>query len=105
MLVYTIILWLFFQKRNANILKMFEISKQRYEKEIETINNTHRNEIQEREKVVKIYKDTLKKLQEDYNIELSRLDKKQEEEVLILVEKHQDSPQDLVEEMKKLFGV
>jgi len=105
LLIYSVVLWMFFRKRHNNVLQMFEISKERYQKEIDTINAAHRDEIQKREKIVKIYKDTLKKLQEEYNIELEKLNKEQEKEVLNLVERHRDSPKDLAEEMKRLFGV
>tara|TARA_R110000824_G_scaffold5670_9_gene26098 strand:+ start:31973 stop:32365 length:393 start_codon:yes stop_codon:yes gene_type:complete len=105
LLVYTVVLWLIFRKRNDKLLQMFEISKESYQKEIEAINAAHADEVQKKNKLVQNYHDTLKNLQKEYNLKLDELSREEEEELLDLIKKHENSPEDLAEEMKRLFGI
>ena len=105
LLVYTLVLWLFFRKKNERILELFEISKESYQKEIDAINAAHMAEIEKKEKIVQSYTEALKKIELEYNIELEKLGKEEKKEISELVTKFHDSPDELAEEMKRLFGV
>jgi hypothetical protein len=102
---YTLVMWIVFRKENANVLRMFEISKENYQKEIETINSAHRLEMEKKTKAIKNYQDALNLLEERYKIDIEKLDKKEKEELLIVIEEHKESPEGLAEEMRKLFGI
>tara|TARA_R100000329_G_C7502778_1_gene176994 strand:- start:15 stop:398 length:384 start_codon:yes stop_codon:yes gene_type:complete len=104
-LVYTLVLWFVFRKKNDKIIEMFEISKENYKKEIDIINSAHSSEMAQKEEIIKDYQDALKKLQEEHNIKIENLSKEEEEEVQELIQKHKENPDVLVEEMKSLFGV
>jgi hypothetical protein len=105
LLIYTIVLWAVFRKKNERILELFEISKESYQKEIDVINAAHLAEIEKKQKIVESYTEALKKLELEYNIELEKLGKEEKKEVSKLVAKFHDSPDELAEEMKRLFGV
>ena len=104
-LVYTLVLWFVFRKKNDKIIEMFEISKENYKKEIDIINSAHSSEMAQKEEIIKDYQDALKKLQEEHSIKIENLSKEEEEEVQELIQKHKENPDVLVEEMKSLFGV
>ena len=104
-LVYTLILWFVFRKKNDKIIQMFEISKENYKKEIDIINSAHSSEMAQKEEIIKDYQDALKKLQEEHSIKIENLSKEEEEEVQELIQKHKENPDVLAEEMKSLFGV
>ena len=104
-LVYTLVLWFVFRKKNDKIIEMFEISKENYKKEIDIINSAHSSEMAQKEEIIKDYQDALKKLQEEHNIKIENLSKEEEEEVQELIQKHKENPDVLAEEMKSLFGV
>ena len=104
-LVYTLVLWFVFRKKNDKIIQMFEISKENYKKEIDIINSAHSSEMAQKEEIIKDYQDALKKLQEEHNIKIENLSKEEEEEVQELIQKHKENPDVLAEEMKSLFGV
>ena len=104
-LVYTLILWFVFRKKNDKIIQMFEISKENYKKEIDIINSAHSYEMAQKEEIIKYYKDALKKLQEEHSIKIENLSKEEEKEVQELIQKHKENPDVLAEEMKSLFGV
>ena len=48
-LVYTLVLWFVFRKKNDKIIQMFEISKENYKKEIDIINSAHSSEMAQKE--------------------------------------------------------
>jgi len=104
-LVYTLVLWFVFRKKNDKIIQMFEISKENYKKEIDIINSAHSSEMAQKEEIIKDYQDALKKLQEEHSIKIENLSKEEEEEVQELIQKHKENPDVLAEEMKSLFGV
>ena len=104
-LVYTLVLWFVFRKKNDKIIEMFEISKENYKKEIDIINSAHSSEMAQKEEIIKDYQDALKKLQEEHSIKIENLSKEEEEEVQELIQKHKENPDVLAEEMKSLFGV
>ena len=104
-LVYTLVLWFVFRKKNDKIIQMFEISKENYKKEIDIINSAHSSEMAQKEEIIKDYQDALKKLQEEHSIKIENLSKEEEEEVQELIQTHKENPDVLAEEMKSLFGV
>tara|TARA_R100000152_G_C6781599_1_gene216458 strand:+ start:5552 stop:5929 length:378 start_codon:yes stop_codon:yes gene_type:complete len=104
-LVYTIVLWLVFRKSNANALKVLDIAKESYRKELETVKLAHEKELAKREEIVMIYQETLKNLEKEHNIKVSELSKKKRREIENLVKNHNENPDAIAEEMKKLFGV
>ena len=98
-------MWFVFRNKNDKLLKMFDVAKESYQKEIEAINLAHAEELRKKNKLVENYQETLKNLQKEYNIKLEELSKQEEQELLELIKKHEDSPEGLAEEMKKLFGI
>lgn len=104
-LIYTLVLWFVFRKKNDKIIEMFEISKENYKKEIDIINSAHSSEMAQKEEIIKDYQDALKKLQEEHSIKIENLSKEEEKEVQELIQKHKENPDVLAEEMKSLFGV
>jgi len=104
-LIYTIVLWIIFRRSNANVLKVLDITKESYQKEIEVIKTAHEKELQQREEIVLVYQETLKNLEKEHTIKVDELSKKKKKEIQNLVSEHKDDPSVLAEEMKKLFEV
>jgi len=104
-LAYTIVLWLVFRRSNDNALKVLSVAKESYKKEIEAMKSAHQKELAKREKIVLVYQETLKNLEEEHNIKISALTKKKRKEIEKLIDVHEENPDAIADEMKKLFGV
>tara|TARA_R110002074_G_scaffold206543_3_gene374979 strand:- start:1882 stop:2253 length:372 start_codon:yes stop_codon:yes gene_type:complete len=104
-LIYTLVLWLVFRNSNTNALKVLDIAKESYQKEIKAIKLSHEKESREREEIVVIYQNTLKKLEKEHNVEVGQLTKRKQKEIKKLVNDHKDNPSALADEMKRLFEV
>ena len=105
LLFYTLIMWLVFRRRNDNLVKLFDVTKESYEKQIQALNEAHQLEIQKREKLLSSYQEALKTIEKEYNIKLKDLDRKKRVEVENLSKDFEKDPSVLVDEMKELFGV
>jgi len=80
-LIYTIVLWIIFRRSNANVLKVLDITKESYQKEIEVIKTAHEKELQQREEIVLVYQETLKNLEKEHTIKVDELSKKKKKEI------------------------
>jgi hypothetical protein len=105
LLIYTIILWLFFRKSNNKLLEVLSITKDSYKKEVHAINTAHKKELKKREEIVLLYQETLKNIENEYNIKIKELSSKRQKEIKKIVEENREDPSVLAKEMKKLFGV
>ena len=105
LLVYTIVLWIFFRKKANNLVKLFDITKESYEKQIEALNKAHEEEIKKRNQLISTYQETLKSIEEEHNVKLNDLDSKKRKEIDKLSKNFEKDPEDLAKEMRKLFGV
>ncbi len=67
--------------------------------------SAHEKEIQKREEIVLLYQETLKNIENEFNIKTKELSSKKQKEIKKIVEENREDPSVLAEEMKKLFGV
>ncbi len=105
LLIYTIVLWVFFRRSTNNLLEVLSVTKESYEKEIQVLKSTHEKELQKREEIVLLYQETLKNIENEFNIETKELSSKKQKEIKKIVEENREDPTALAEEMKRLFGV
>tara|TARA_B100000131_G_C17843523_1_gene502801 strand:- start:86 stop:487 length:402 start_codon:yes stop_codon:yes gene_type:complete len=91
--------------RTKRIIKMFEISKESYEKQIKEINETHQKELKKQEELYNTYLDTMKRLQKEHNVDLENLEKEKMVKLDKMVKKYKGSPEDLAKELSEMFGV
>ena len=93
-------------RRNVDgILKMFEIAKTNYQKEIDVLNRTHEEELRKREELITKYEEALKKIEEEYKLKLGQLTTAEKAEVKKIVEEHKDDPEGLTKKLSDTFGI
>ena len=105
LLIVGIVSWCAGRRNVAGILKMFEIAKTNYQKEIEILNRTHEEEIRKREELLVKYEDALKKIEEEYKLKLSQLTTAEKAEIKKIVEEHKDDPDGLTRRLSDTFGI
>ena len=100
-----IIAWCFGRRDSEAILKMFETSKQSYQKEIEVLKKAQAEEIRKRDELVEKYNQTLKKIEEEYKIKLEELTSAEKREIKKIVEEHKEDPDGLAKKIGDAFGI
>ena len=87
--------------------KYFDIlmkTRENYKKEIEIIN---KNNIEEKEKILDAHKrhiDNLAKIENDFNIKMDKLPKKEKKEVEAIVKKFDNNPDEMAKEIANILG-
>lgn len=105
MVVVGIVAFCFGRRDTEGILKMFETSKESYQKEIEVLKESHEAEINKRNELVEKHNETLKKIEEEYKIKLDELTSAERREIKKIVDKHKDDPDGLAERVGDVFGI
>ena len=99
-----IILMLIFQKR-GDLSKILDRINDDYKKEIDVIENQHATEIEKRENAQKLYLETIKRLEAEYENASETLDSNKKKKIKELVEKYQDDPDGLADKIAELTGI
>ena len=103
-IIYTLVLWFLF-KNKAGALKVLEIRSKSYENQIKTIEETHRKEIEARDRILKNYNGILNQLEKDYKEKNMKLDTKKKQEVKKIVKEFNDRPDDLAKILAERYGI
>tara|TARA_R110000824_G_scaffold14605_5_gene62114 strand:+ start:3860 stop:4246 length:387 start_codon:yes stop_codon:yes gene_type:complete len=91
--------------RNKKLIKMLEINKESYEKQIEAIESAHAAEIQKRDELYDTYVSTMEKLKKEHNVSLEDLSEEKKKKMETMVKKYEGSPEELAKELSEMFGV
>ena len=91
--------------RVNKVLRMFEASKDSYEKQIKVINESHEQELRKQEELYNTYLSTMKKLERDHNINLDALEEEKKKKLDEMVKKYKGTPKELEQELGAMFGL
>tara|TARA_R110000824_G_scaffold8737_3_gene39588 strand:- start:53300 stop:53704 length:405 start_codon:yes stop_codon:yes gene_type:complete len=103
-LIYTLILWLFFRRKDK-ALEVLQIRSDSYRKQIDAINEIHGKEVEKKNKILEKYGTILKELEEKYEKDNLELDSKKKEEVKKLVEEYNEKPAELAKLLAEKYGL
>ena len=105
LLVLLIVTYFSGRARVDKVLKMFEASKESYEKQIDVINKSHEQELKKQEELYNAYVNTMKKLEKNHKENLNSLDEEKKKKLDEMVKKYKGSPEELANELSEMFGV
>jgi len=103
-LIYTLVLWLFFRKKDA-AYEVLETRNTSYKKQIDAINEIHEEEILKRNRILENYNSVLKDLEDQYERDNLELDKKKRREIKNLVEEYDEKPDELAKLLAEKYGL
>ena len=98
-------MWIFLRKPSLRFIEILSVSKDKYEKHIEIINETHEEEIRRRDASLEKYKTIIASLEKEYEEKKMKLDNKKREEVKKIIKKHENDIDALAKEISEKFGV
>ena len=103
--IVAVVAWCLGMRGNNGVIKMFEASKESYQKEIDALKRAHEQEIAKRNELIENHNQALKKIEEDYKIKLNELSSAEKREIKKIVKEHQDDPEGLAERVGDVFGI
>ena len=87
------------------VLDAFGGLRESYKKEIETLNDIHKKEAEEKKKVLEVYNENLKVLEEEYAGRNESLSSKKKKELKKLIDESYNNPEKLSRELARLYGL
>ena len=86
------------------VIDAFEGQRESYKKEMETLNDIHKKEAEEKKKVLEAYNENLKVLEEEYADRNESLSSEKKKELKKLIEESYNDPEKLAKELANLYG-
>jgi gas vesicle protein len=99
-----IVLGLLIRSKSDHFLKMLQITKDSYNKQIEEIDKINEETEAKKENIHKEYEKTISKIEEEFKKKNEELKERKKKEVKKLVNKYYDNPDELANEITKRFG-
>jgi flagellar biosynthesis/type III secretory pathway M-ring protein FliF/YscJ len=87
------------------LYKMLANQRELYEKEKQLINETNREKELEKERVRRRHKDLVKRLEEEYSVELDKLKEDKQEELAGLSKQYEGNEEELAKKIAESLGV
>ena len=103
-IAYTLVLWIFFRRKDK-ALEVLEIRSESYKKQINAINEIHKEEIEKKDKILQKYGNILKELEEQYEKDSLELSEEKKEEIKDLVEEYNEKPDELAKLLAEKYGL
>jgi len=87
------------------VIDAFEGQRESYKKEMETLNDIHKKEAEEKKKVLEAYNENLKALEEEYAGRNESLSSEKKKELKKLIDESYNNPEKLSRELARLYGL
>ena len=105
--VIVLLIIIFSLSRSSLRRKMYEIlEKQResYKQQVKLLEDSKAAEAAAKEKAREKHENTVKNIEKEYNVELENLDKEKKKEISDVIEKYENSPDDLAREVARVLS-
>ena len=102
--LWTLVVFLIARKNVRAYKKVLDTTVENYKKEVEVLENSHKEEIRKRDQAIKKHNDDIKKLEERYAGDKQELDVKKRSRYLELVKMYDTDPENINKILQEEFG-
>ena len=102
--LWTLVVFLIARKNVRAYKKVLDTTIENYKKEVEVLENSHKEEIRKRDEAIKKHNDDIKKLEEKYAGDKEELDIKKRSRYLELVKMYDTDPESINKILEEEFG-
>ena len=102
--LWTLVVFLIARKNVRAYKKVLDTTIENYKKEVEVLENSHKEEVRKRDEAVKKHNDDIKKLEEKYAGDKEELSVERRSRYLELVKMYDSDPNSINEILQKEFG-
>ena len=102
--LWTLVVFLIARKNVRAYKKVLDTTIENYKKEVEVLENSHKEEIRKRDEAIKRHNDDIKKLEEKYAGDKEELSVERRSRYLELVKMYDSDPNSINEILQKEFG-
>ena len=102
--LWTLVVFLIARKNVRAYKKVLDTTIENYKKEVEVLENSHKEEIRKRDEAIRKHNDDIKKLEEKYAGDKEELDVKKRSRYLELVKMYKSDPESINKILEEEFG-
>ena len=102
--LWTLVVFLIARKNVRAYKKVLDTTIENYKKEVEVLENSHKEEIRKRDEAIKRHNDDIKKLEEKYAGNKEELDVEKRSRYLELVKMYKSDPESINKILEEEFG-
>ena len=102
--LWTLIVFLVARKNVRAYKKVLDATVENYKKEVEVLENSHKEEIRKRDEAIKKHNEDIKRLEEKYAGDKHQLDVKRRSRYLELVKMYDTDPENINKILQEEFG-
>ena len=102
--LWTLVVFLIARKNVRAYKKVLDTTIENYKKEVEVLENSHKEEIRKRDEAIKKHNDDIKKLEEKYAGDKEELDVEKRSRYLELVKMYDTDPESINKILEEEFG-
>jgi len=103
--LYAIVVWVYFKGQADKVKEILEVEKESHQKELDTLNNSHAEEIALRDGALAKYHQIIAQIEREYESKKEELSDKKREEVKKLVAENSENPSNLSKLLSERFGI
>ena len=102
--LWTLVVFLIARKNVRAYKKVLDTTIENYKKEVEVLENSHKEEIRKRDEAIKRHNDDIKKLEQKYAGDKEELDVEKRSRYLELVKMYKSDPESINKILEEEFG-
>ena len=102
--LWTLVVFLIARKNVRAYKKVLDATIENYKKEVEVLENSHKEEIRKRDEAIKKHNEDIKRLEEKYAGDKEELDVKRRSRYLELVKMYDTDPENINKILQEEFG-
>ena len=102
--LWTLVVFLIARKNVRAYKKVLDTTIENYKKEVEVLENSHKEEIRKRDEAIKRHNDDIKKLEEKYAGDKEELDVEKRSRYFELVKMYKSDPESINKILEEEFG-
>ena len=102
--LWTLVVFLIARKNVRAYKKVLDTTIENYKKEVEVLENSHKEEIRKRDEAIKRHNDDIKKLEQKYAGDKEELDVEKRSRYLELVKMYNSDPESINKILEEEFG-
>ena len=102
--LWTLVVFLIARKNVRAYKKVLDTTIENYKKEVEVLENSHKEEIRKRDEAIRKHNDDIKKLEEKYAGDKEELDVEKRSRYLELVKMYNSDPESINKILEEEFG-
>ena len=104
-LIAVLALAAFFGKRSDVARDLLKTRNKSYEDQINVLNESHANEIEKRDEIIRVHQEVMEQLDEQLEEDLSEIEKNKEKRVKEIIKESHGDPEELSKALSNAFGI